>query len=244
MIHQPPTDIIFDDPTHSYKNLKGHELISVSTLGHLFAFPFDKDGYITRICAKRNGLTVQEQKDVWKKVNIDSHIKGKKFHKAIEDFIKDGIIPDDENKKLIKQFKKLKFKGKLQTEVILYDLDLMIAGTADLLHFTSENSLQLLDWKTNKEIVKKSKYGNYMLHPLSHLSDCNFNHYKIQLNLYKYLLEKMGYWVEDITLIHSNPQTEKLEFHSIPIMEKETKILLDFYSKNRKMLLEKKNLKN
>ena len=49
----------------------------------------------------------------------------------------------------------------------------------------------ILDWKTSKEIKTdsyKMKTGNK---PETHdLLDCKFNHYALQLSLYRYLLEK------------------------------------------------------
>ena len=47
-----------------------------------------------------------------------------------------------------------------------------------------------MDWKTSKRInskAYKNKKGN---HPVTaNIDDCNFNHYALQLSLYRYILE-------------------------------------------------------
>lgn len=42
---------------------------------------------------------------------------------------------------------------------------------------------------TDKELKFKDKYGAKMKYPFEHLSDCNFNGYVIQMNMYRYMLE-------------------------------------------------------
>jgi len=55
--------------------------------------------------------------------------------------------------------------------------------------------VDIIDYKTNKEI-KTSSFKNWegvsqkMLGPCSHLDDCNFNHYALQLSAYMYMILK------------------------------------------------------
>jgi hypothetical protein len=55
--------------------------------------------------------------------------------------------------------------------------------------------VHITDYKTNKEI-KTEGYVNWqgerskMLPPVSHLDDCNLNHYSLQLSLYLYMILK------------------------------------------------------
>ena len=55
--------------------------------------------------------------------------------------------------------------------------------------------VDVIDYKTNKEI-KKNGFVNWegksqkMTGPLSHLDDCNFNHYALQLSTYMYIILK------------------------------------------------------
>jgi ATP-dependent exoDNAse (exonuclease V) beta subunit len=75
------------------------------------------------------------------------------------------------------------------------DGKLKIAGQADLI-IVDGNDLYVLDYKTNKEIEKKSYYdrarkkSSMMKYPLNNIQDCNFWHYTIQLSTYAWMLEK------------------------------------------------------
>ena len=55
--------------------------------------------------------------------------------------------------------------------------------------------VDIIDYKTNEEIKTKSfinweGISKKMLHPLSHLDDCNYNHYALQLSIYMYIVLK------------------------------------------------------
>jgi len=57
------------------------------------------------------------------------------------------------------------------------------------------NQIHIIDYKTNKEIKEKG-FTNWegitskMYNPVSHLDDCNLNHYNLQLSLYAYIIKK------------------------------------------------------
>ena len=60
--------------------------------------------------------------------------------------------------------------------------------------------LVLFDWKRSKSLAEKySNRWQKMREPLSHLDDCAGVHYRLQLNAYKYILEKYyGVCVDDM----------------------------------------------
>jgi len=51
------------------------------------------------------------------------------------------------------------------------------------------SKLVIVDWKRSKEI-KRTAYNQVGKGPLSMVPDCNFYHYSLQLNLYRWILEK------------------------------------------------------
>ena len=56
--------------------------------------------------------------------------------------------------------------------------------------YTDEaDNFYLFDWKRSKQIKKENRYRKGK-HPLNHLDDANYWHYALQLNIYKYILEK------------------------------------------------------
>jgi len=54
--------------------------------------------------------------------------------------------------------------------------------------------IDLDDWKTNAKIKTENKYQK-MLEPIDHLQDCSLYHYQIQISLYAWMLEQVGYIV-------------------------------------------------
>ena len=211
-------EIVFEPIKHTYTSLiDGKELISVSKFIHLWVKEFDKDGEIVARCAKKEGISVEEMKARWQKINDDSNIYGTSVHDDIEYYVKTGIIRDTLNKHWVEQFSTIKFKGKLFPEERLYCLEDGICGTSDLPELIDEENkiINIWDYKTNKELSKYSKYGNYMLGQLFYIEDCNFNHYTLQLSTYAYLLEKKGYKINELGLIYFNRNTDKMERHPI-----------------------------
>ena len=91
----------------------------------------------------------------------------------------------------------------IYSEIALFLMDYLISGTIDILCIR-DNDFVILDWKTNRDGLKfesgyykkdKTTIPNQltnewvstdkrMLPPLSHMQDCNGNHYTMQLSLY------------------------------------------------------------
>lgn len=68
------------------------------------------------------------------------------------------------------------------------------------LHLVGKFLIVLLDWKRTRELKYKSFTGRDRgKGAFAHLQDCNFVHYSIQLNLYKYMLEK-NYKIQDMDI--------------------------------------------
>lgn len=97
----------------------------------------------------------------------------------------------------------------IYSEIAVFDEDLLISGTIDILCIKEDNFV-ILDWKTNRGglqfengYYKKDKTtipnqltdiwvrkGEKMLPPLNHLEDCNGMHYTLQLSSYARLTER------------------------------------------------------
>ncbi len=68
------------------------------------------------------------------------------------------------------------------------------------------NSL-IMTHNTNKKI-KKSNFFEKMKYPLSSLDCCNYNHYRLQISSYAWLLEQAGYTVRNLSFTHINQPYE------------------------------------
>ncbi len=79
-------------------------------------------------------------------------------------------------------------------EHFVYMKSLGICGQSDLVEVI-DGVVHITDYKTNKEIRSES-YKDWeglsqkMNHPVSHLDDCNLNHYNLQLSIYMYMILK------------------------------------------------------
>lgn len=110
------------------------------------------------------------------------------------------------------------------SEVVLFNDEYKIAGTADVLIYEADtNSMYIIDWKVVNEIKdksyndKKSKLG---------LPDSNFWKYCVQLNLYAWMLRQNGFNTPSMKLIQLTPEGIK-EFNIPGMVMEINKILED-----------------
>ncbi len=221
--------ITFEPNAHTYKNEKGESLISTSTLLNLYKPKFDEHGFIAKACAKKEGISVKDILLKWEKTKNEGLARGKSFHSQVEHYLKTGEILNEDYKDVVEQVRDFGLKGQIHCEVPMHSPSYLIGGTADLLLLFDDNIIELEDWKTNKSIEKKSKYGNKLLYPLDDYDDCSINVYTFQLNIYKFMLEEHGYKVRKITLNHINPETRKIDRYPIKDSKKDTVKLLNHY---------------
>lgn len=227
--------IFFDPELHKYR-LGQDDYISASTLVKKYAPEFDADGTILARCAAKRGITPEELQKEWDDNRDDAGEYGTRFHAEAEYWVDTGKIRKTEFSDIIKQLKKIKFRGKLRSETIIYSEELKIAGTVDLLDQYGDE-LNILDYKTNKQLKKTAFYSketgySKMLYPINHLMDCNFIHYSLQQEIYGLILEQYGYWVNEKILLYINPKTRKIEEHPIEPLRKEAQdIISHFFGK-------------
>lgn len=183
---------------------------SMTALIHSHAQPFDAEK-IAPLTARKMGIPVQEVLDMWAFTNELSKVKGTHIHAFNEymwkgeryEYPKDKIIEQfgtDVLEPLWPQLTKIstefynKYKDRLipiGLELVVGDEDLEICGSIDFLCYSIKlQSLIIVDYKSNKEIKFKPYKGQKMTGCLSHLDDCNYIHYSLQLNGYQYIFEK------------------------------------------------------
>jgi hypothetical protein len=236
--------IEFREADHSYWR-NGNEYLSVSTLLGFLKKPFDPDGKILRRCAKRDGKTPEELQKEWHFERDYANSLGTAFHNSAEHYILTGEILDDDFRDYMEQFIKIKPEGfGYEAEKLLWHDGLRLAGTADLITWTGKYTFLLGDYKTNKTLSKFSRFGEKFLCPIDYLYECNFTTYSLQLNLYKYLLEQMGYLCEGMMIYYINRSKHKVEEHSISIMDREIELILDHYSQFRDHYIDMKRQKH
>jgi CRISPR/Cas system-associated exonuclease Cas4 (RecB family) len=222
-------EIVFDEPNHKYFDKKGRELDAVSNVIGFYKEEFDPHGHITRAVAKRDGITTQQVRANWKKIAEDACIRGTNFHAQVEHYINTKEILDADYKDVVEQFSKIEFKGKLYSEIRLADTENKICGTADLIEDLGNNVVNLGDFKTNKKLAYKSRYGTKLMFPFNKYDECEFNIYTFQLNIYAFILKQNGYKVNNMTILYINPATRILEIHPVPNIHKEAEKMIKHY---------------
>ena len=196
-VHIRDKRIVFDEEPHIYYidgSCEGY--ISSTTIIHSFFGQFNADEIASKLVKnktnpKYKNMTVDEIKAMWEKNRVESAEAGTLLHKNIEEYYND--IPVDNSSKEYGYF--LKFRNDYRdmkpyrTEWEIFDEEHKIAGSIDMIFQDEQGRFWIADWKRSKEIKKYNRYqkGNP---PLEHMDDCNFNQYSLQLNLYKYILEK------------------------------------------------------
>ena len=79
-----------------------------------------------------------------------------------------------------------------RTEWCIYATEEDLAGSIDLvLRDPVADMLYLVDWKRSEKLADKYQgFGKFMKPPLQDVSDCQGEHYRLQLNIYMWILQK------------------------------------------------------
>jgi hypothetical protein len=214
--HPRDTDITFQENGHIY-NIKGDKYYkSCTTWVKSFFEKFDADKIIDRMMAKPDwntskyyGMTKDEIKQMWNSNGSSAASYGTNMHKFIEDYY-NGLNPTSEcieKQYFLNFYEDHKHLEPYRTEMMIYNEDIKVCGSVDMLFRNEDGSLSIYDWKFSKEIQYENNFGKKALSPMEHLDDCNYMHYSLQLNVYRYILEqKYGYKIKDMYLIfmHQN----------------------------------------
>jgi ATP-dependent exoDNAse (exonuclease V) beta subunit len=204
--------ILFEPSSHTYVSTDPKDTtrwISVTTLLGALKKPFDSKNVSTKSAANKRskwfGMTPEQIQQIWKKETERACNLGNWYHDQRERDIlgcqtivrHDTELPvirpmQDENGKKIASSQKL-ING-IYPEHLVYLRSVGICGQSDLVEIVN-GQVFITDYKTNKEI-KKESFKNWegvsqkMNQPVSHLDDCNLNHYTLQLSIYLYMILK------------------------------------------------------
>jgi hypothetical protein len=112
-----------------------------------------------------------------------------------------------------------------RTEWIIYDEDVKISGSIDMVYENHDGTLSIYDWKRCKNITSVNNFDKFAIpKQICHLPDSNFWHYALQLNTYKYIIEnKYGKIIKDLYLVRLHPDAEEnnYELIELPHLNKE-----------------------
>ena len=252
--HERDSHIVFDEGPHIYTIDGDSDFMSVTTWNHSHFPHFDADKIITKMIRSRNwtrskyyGQTREEIKALWTKNGEEASKAGTKMHYDIECFYNDEDVEIDEDCVEFDYF--MSFENDIgselepyRTEWMVWDKELKLAGSIDMIFRNPDGTLVIYDWKRCKEIKKNNRYQSATTECINHLPDTNFWHYSLQLNTYKYMLEKnYGEKVVGMYLICLHPNNANKSYIRLKVPHLKTEIT-DLMNLKKRMLIKKEIL--
>ena len=240
--HERDSHIHFDEGPHIYTIDGDSDYMSVTTWNHSHFPHFNPDKIIGNMMKSKKwpespyfGMTPSQIKAQWKENGRKASTAGTKMHYDIECFYNDLDVEVDEDCVEFDYF--LRFErdhgeklNPYRTEWMVWDKDLRLAGSIDMVFEKDDGSITLYDLKRCKEIKRENKFESATTPCINHLPNSNYWHYSLQLNTYKYLLEKIyGKKVKGMYLVclHPNNRNKSYQRIKVPNLQKEVKNLME-----------------
>lgn len=197
---------------HKYVSIDPAESIpwvSVTSIISKFKQPFEAEKIAEKSSKNKRskwyGMTKQEILDAWKSESERAISVGNWYHNQREEDIL-GLETIERHGRVIPIMQPLsdteglkiapdqKLKDGMYPEHFVYMKSLGLCGQSDLVEVV-DGTVHITDYKTNKEIRSESfkdweGVSQKMNPPVSHLDDCNLNHYNLQLSIYMYMILK------------------------------------------------------
>jgi ATP-dependent exoDNAse (exonuclease V) beta subunit len=244
--HPRDADIQFDEPTHVYTvqgSSKG--IISCTKFLHEFFGHFDAKGTIRKMMASpkwteskwyKPGITAKEIEEQWNANGREASGAGTAMHLAIEQFLNGSehvILPHIKETTEWRYFMNFwrEHGADLEpyrTEWEVWSEDHKLAGQIDMVYRRkSDGKFLIYDWKRSKEIKTENKFQTG-LPPIQHLPDCNYWHYTLQLNVYRWFLENLyGLEIDDMYLLVLHPDNKNYKRVRLNRMDEEVDAMLN-----------------
>jgi len=238
-VHPRDASIVFDEPTHVY-TVKGSSkgYISVTKFLHEFFPHFDAAAVIAKMMAspkwpqsKYFGKTSAEIQKEWSDSGRVASAAGTALHLAIEQYlnghaelIPHNVLATPEWNYFENFWKETKEDlVPYRTEWEIWAEEYKLAGSLDMVFYRkSDDSYLIYDWKRSKEIKMENRFESGF-GPVEHLPDCNYWHYTLQLNIYRFVLERFyGLRISEMYLVIMHPDNKNYHRYRLNRLEKET----------------------
>lgn len=246
---------------YTYKDKK----VGVSVTKYISQFEneFDSDTLSQKV-ADKNGISQFEVLNEWKRKGEYSCLKGTAIHEWLQDNYANREYKFDlsqleeypeyykiEDVEHLKQMA-IDFINDYKNRYILIGDEILcgipdfdIASAIDLLFYdTVNNEVVLADIKTNTDLKgwkSTPSYVKKMLQPLEDIKDITFEHYKIQLSIYRYFLEEYAHIPisDNMFIVYLSEKEKNYNIIQIPYLKNEVEKILKLRRANKmaKMIL-------
>ena len=191
-------------------------------------------GHAPRVYADIRALALdaEEIQARWSANGTESANRGTWMHLTFELWLnRDGVSLEGQEMAMFQRWVR-EYPERLRafrTEWEVYGEEENIAGSIDFVAEDEDGALVLVDWKRTKQL--RDSFDNRwrkMSTPLEHLPDCKGAHYELQLNCYRYIVQKYyGRRVSRMLIVCTHPDNGDEAFvHEVPLREKETAYLM------------------
>jgi hypothetical protein len=217
--------------------------ISVTRLIHFFKEPFDTVA-MAEACSKGKNPKYNKMKPkdiiaLWdsenkRAVNLGSwyHDQREKDLLACNTITRQGrelTIVNPLMDGLVKLAPDQQLVEGIYPEHLVYLKSVGICGQADRIEIVNDR-IDVYDYKTNKEIkmagfIGKNGKSKKLLGPLSHLDECNYNEYALQLSTYMYIIQKHNFNLQPgkIQLDHVEFEIDHIDANGYPVIAHDAK---------------------
>ena len=238
--YEQDAHIDFEPEEHIYICDGRERLLPVSTLIAYFFEAFDALTAAER-SASRNQTSVEETLDKWDKIGKMASEVGTFVHAQTENYFQHGYFETDypftfngETEHISVAREKQQFMDFIRDYHIepyrqewpVYDEELNIAGTIDLICKEADGTFTIYDWKRSGKVVNAQgqpiveAFGYKMSFNGIRLPDTAFYHYCIQQNLYRYMLEShYGIKIKAMNLVVLCPEYPTYFVAEVPKMD-------------------------
>lgn len=174
----------------------------------------------------------------WKRTGAEACSLGTALHDTIDRYynsVTDFTFDDTPELRLFQDFdqhyQQLGYEP-YRTEWLIYDELDGICGAIDCVMFrTTDQTYHIFDWKRSKRLQHT---GGRMLPPLQHLKDCNYIKYSLQLNLYKYILERhYDIPITSMKLVMLHPVQTTFEVVTVPNLQDDIRSMIHAYRERK-----------
>ncbi len=245
--HRHPRDaeIQFDEPTHVY-TVKGSSkgIISCTKFLHDFFPHFDADAVIRNMMrspkwpqSKWYPMTAEQIKKAWNDNGAEASGSGTALHLAIEQVMHghpELVLPEVRATPEWRYFEN--FWRDCGADLVPYrsewevwSEEYKLAGSIDMVFYRpSDGTYVIYDWKRSKEIKRTAfRDTDTGFGPLSHLPNCNYWTYTVQLNVYRWFLETYyGLKISDMYLVIMHPENSNYKRFKLNRLEEEVEGML------------------